>query len=270
MLNLIKMDLYRLLHSKAIWVTLVYTIGFSFLLVFMSSKMDALVSFVQQIGTEVTVTNGMLEIPKIGTFIIDSLQTQIWFFACAIAVAVFAGAEYKNGYIKNIAGLFPNKAVLVFSKFITIALEILFMMLVYCGATFVFSILLLHSEIQMDSLLPFIQSFLMLFLVYFAMGSVIYLFTALTRNTVISIILAVMMVFSIISSIAQNSVNMLIKIIIPSSDFDLNYYLLTPRLSEISMHMSQDTAVHALVIACAFILVSAVISAVVMHKRDVA
>lgn len=270
MFNLVKMDLYRLLHSKLLWITLVCTVGFSFLVVFVWSKLDGMmISLAQQVDTE--ITSAMSTIPKdMGNLLINCLHTEIWFFAASIAIAVFVGAEYKNGYMKNIAGLFSNKAVLVFSKLITIALVILFMMVAYCTANFVFGMLFMQCEIQMHAVLPFMQAFFLLFLLLFAFGCVIFLFTTLTRNTTVSIILNVLMTFGIIASIAKNGINMLVKMVLPSSDFDLNTYLLTPRIGEISMNMTQDTVIHALLTACGFILAAVVISAVVMRKRDTA
>ena len=52
-------------------------------------------------------------------------------FYVFIFAAIFTNADYKNGYIKNIAGQFPRREQLVASKFIVIAFQVLVMVVVF-------------------------------------------------------------------------------------------------------------------------------------------
>ena len=148
MFNLVKMDLYRLFHSLSARVILLITVCLAFFCVAMtqtdlqsmaedpqySRQMQEEISSNQErsIGiytqTDPQWINGPIDA---GELISSQLKSGILTLLVVIFTAIFVTAELKCGYLKNIAGQFPNREKLILSKLIVIALQVFLMMALF-------------------------------------------------------------------------------------------------------------------------------------------
>lgn len=125
MFNLIKMEMHRLTHSTVTWITIVFAILTA---IFGIAMTDMDIQAVQDepptgliiqentdddssgmlAGVYVTGNpewaNGKIEL---GDLVGMELQSGLTSILCVIFVALFANADQKNGFIKNIAGAVP-------------------------------------------------------------------------------------------------------------------------------------------------------------------
>ncbi len=136
MLNLIKMDIYRLLHAVSTWVMMgimvliaVFCVGATHADLNAMAEEPAYTE--QAVSTaEDEVVYGILmetdpewihgEVPA-SQMLGLLLNSGILMLFCAIFVSLFVGAEHRSGYLKNIAGQLPYRGQLALSKFIAIA-----------------------------------------------------------------------------------------------------------------------------------------------------
>lgn len=158
MFNLLKMEIHRLIHSMFAWVILLFTVAAAIFSIVMTnldiqaSKEEPPVGLVieeqtdeSQTGLEAGIyvtgneewADGKIEL---GDLISVEMQSGLMAILCVIFAALFANADQKNGFIKNIAGQFPWRGKLILSKFIAIAAWIFVLMAV-------FSVVIVTAEI---------------------------------------------------------------------------------------------------------------------------
>lgn len=137
MLNLTRMDLYRMIRTKSIWVVLLITFIFGALSAQMSyydmtmqeelsedtadvedvDEDDVTMSF--GIQTEVPV-NEDGDIASFMEFFFSNLQSGILLVFLAIASVLFVNQEYKTGFVKNIIGQTAHRSSLYISKLVAL------------------------------------------------------------------------------------------------------------------------------------------------------
>ena len=173
MINLIKMDLYRMVHSICTWVMLLVTVGIALFCVAMvnidledmaenpqyseETSQMGIVSFQIEVKTqdaqeETEETENSEEEQQIGLYadsdpgwiegqilagdlISTQLESGILTLLCVIFAAIFFNGDQRNGFLKNIAGQYPNRGILVISKMTAAAVQILLMEILFAMAT---------------------------------------------------------------------------------------------------------------------------------------
>lgn len=169
MFNLTKMDMHRLLHSTTTWITIIFAIIIAIFGVAMTD-MDIQASqenppaAIEEMTTEqqvgITVTgnpewaSGKVEL---GDIISMEMQSGLITILCVIFAALFANAEQKNGYIKNIGGQFPKRWKLILSKFLAIAVQTFVLLFVFVAVTAATSILFWGNQVYVASLNPLLK-----------------------------------------------------------------------------------------------------------------
>ena len=152
MLNLIKMDLYRMFHSLSTWIIILFTAGMAlFCVVMVQGDLDAMAddpAYAQEMEQEAASASDGNEDRQIGLysesdpewiegridageFISSQLQSGLLTLFVVIFAAIFANAEQKNGYVKNIAGQLTNRGTLALSKLAASAVQVFIMLLVF-------------------------------------------------------------------------------------------------------------------------------------------
>lgn len=106
MRNLIKMDLYRLFHTISTWVMMLLVIAAAFFCVALTTDISDRYSNVVSI-LEMLFHGGLFMV------------------LCSVFVTIYANAEQRNGYDKNLGGMIAHRGQLVVSKIIAVAIEVL-------------------------------------------------------------------------------------------------------------------------------------------------
>lgn len=119
MVNLLKMDMYRLLKSKSFKVVLIVVV----LLNLLTGPVDKIINIIQQkiaqAGDEPVIWEKSFEMAK---YFISPLG---FFDGILILLSIvwFSYADLGQGYIKNIAGQLPQKGYSVISKFLVVGFQ---------------------------------------------------------------------------------------------------------------------------------------------------
>ena len=138
MFNLIKMDLYRLFHSKVVKVGLIAAVVIATLGMLLNLGILEIMKLGGVEDDPSSAESMSLLFPILawlnGVDFADVVLTGTNAFALFVScmmVASFVGAEQSCGYIKNIAGQLSNRGMTVVSKFIVTCAVQLMVLLIY-------------------------------------------------------------------------------------------------------------------------------------------
>ena len=124
MVNIIKMDLYRLFKSRSFKVVLIVVV----ILNLLYGSYDRLNTYL----SAKSVVEG--EDPVVWSKTVDFakfLRKPIFYFDCImtlLSIVWFSHSDLSHGYIKNIAGQLPKKGYTVISKFIVVGVQNFFLL----------------------------------------------------------------------------------------------------------------------------------------------
>ena len=195
MINLIKVDFYRLLHSKAIKVGII------------ASAIVAFLGMLLNLGILEVIKLGMTDDPSSidGMEIIFPIVS--WFsgvdfadvvfkgtsflslFISCMVVASFIGAEQSSGYVKNIAGQLPDRGMMVVSKFIVTCIVQLMVLLIYAVISSICASLFFKSYITSYSIGALFEGLLLRFILFCAIDAVVLFFCTLTKSHAVAMVI---------------------------------------------------------------------------------
>lgn len=290
MFNLFRMDTYRLLHSKVTWVILVFVVALAIFSVVMTNSDIELMKeeaaetgvsnsvgvTVQEEGEEAR-TFGIAIWPEdewvsgdieIGSLVSAETQSGLLLLLISIFTAIFVHAEQKNGYIKNIAGLFPKRGKIVLSKAITIAVYVLIMLALFMAVMVITGYVLWGDGFYMGSVPDFLKFFGTQYALHLGISMVIMLLCMLTRSSAFSMTAGILITAGLLAPV-YSIVNKLVNDTHPGWEFDLNRYTLDGCISMTQAGADAETLLRAVIVGVAFIIASLLLSMVIMKKRDI-
>lgn len=287
MFNLIRMNLYRIFHTRSTYIMLAVIMvfaGFSAYMMREDIKMleeeitaeggqlneaqtDEIVLESDDASTPLTI---MVETPyhEDGTkpafteYLCADLRSGLILIILAIFPVLFVNSEEKSGFVKNIAGQTKRREWIYLSKTAGIMIFHLMAMAAYT-IIHIATFLILHPGepfgVSMFGQTARYMGVLWLLSVAFSSGMA--LLTTLLKSTAVSItvgILAVLGVGDIISGFFTH----IYKI-------KISEYLLISNYKALLYNSAADKFWHALVVALAFLIGYNIIGSVVVRKRDV-
>lgn len=273
MLNLIKMDIHRLLHMKSFKVALIFSVIIPFvgiaaiaglLMIFqemMKSPQDAAaLSGFPLIGW---LVNGVT-LPEIILTSFNILSLMI----STILTAIFINSEQETGYIKNIAGQLPNKGTMIVSKICTIAVINLVIFVMYTALSSVAGLLFFQSMLKSGPVVPLISNLAIKFLLYIAIDAVILFICTLTKSKALAV--AIGAIFGIgISGFVYNILNSILNLIFKTDNINLSFFTPDGMNSFLSLSSEADILIKAIIVAVIYIVFFMIVSSIVIKRRDV-
>lgn len=282
MLNVIKMDLYRMVKNKATWLILLASMLMMFASIFMSSQDLAyynsnpiVLENLQANGDEVnwgiyigSVKSEWCNGTEISLMelVAVNVKSKLLLMFLVVFMTYFAGSEGRNGFVKNIAGQVTHKGILVFSKFVVISIYTVMMMVGAVLATMLGSAAFLGyintSNIGQGCIFLAVQ-----ILLHIAYGMfVLFLFhiTGSSIATMLSGILIAAGILQIVDSILISSFSKLQAI----SDFSIMNYLTSGNVGLLSMDSTSGLYIRAGMIALGAIILMNILSSVIVQRRD--
>ena len=205
MLNIIKMDLYRMLKTKSMYV--IWIVLAAILLITtslcktdyeLSTEKDAMK---QEQVTEPTVDNinvGMMvtlptepgeKVTVYDIFFANS-QGKLYALLLVIFTVLFSTADISSGYIKNIGGQVRNRGTLIFSRAIALAV---FTVLTMAGA-FLFQAAangIVFGELEWGNTKAILSYFVTELALHYALVLICMAIAIILKNNVISMVIAV-------------------------------------------------------------------------------
>ena len=281
MLNIIKMDLYRMLKTKSMYV--IWIVLAAILLITTSlcktdyellTEKDAMK---QEQVTEPTVDNinvgMMVTLPtepgeKVTVFDIFFANSQGKFYALFLVIfaVLFSTADISSGYIKNIGGQVGNRGSLIFSR--SIALSV-FSVLTMTGA-FLFQAAancIVFGELEWGNTKAILSYFVAELALHYALVLICMAIAIILKNNVISMVIAVCLTMNVMT-IVYGVVNSVIQKI-GIQNFQIYKYTITGKLSLLPMNPSGNECLAAFGVAIVFIVMMISVSSVVFQKRDI-
>ena len=281
MLNMIKMDLYRMFRTKSLYV--IWIVLAAILLITTSlcktdyellTEKDAMK---QEQVTEPTVDNinvgMMVTLPtepgeKVTVFDIFFANSQGKFYALFLVIfaVLFSTADISSGYIKNIGGLVGNRGSLIFSR--SIALSV-FTVLTMTGA-FLFQAAancIVFGELELGNTKAILSYFVAELALHYALVLICMAIAIILKNNVISMVIAVCLSMNVMT-IVYGVINSAIQKI-GIQNFQIYKYTITGKLSLLPMNPSGNECLAAFGVAMVFIVIMISVSSVVFQKRDI-
>ena len=297
MFNLIKMDLYRMMRTVSFRVMLLVTIAIGVFMVFATSYDVSLAKEAIEQGrvqeemaaeteedavdgstedTEVVIELGVhmssnfdwvYEIPM-SELINECMVSGILLLLSAIFVPLFVHAEYKNGYIKNIAGQFPNRGALVGSKLVAVTVQILILTLDYMITVFISGMIFFRDTWVLGSIGEMFGCVALHLLLCLAFGYMCLMLSLVSKSAALPLTAGVLCSTGFMV-LLYGGINMLIGLIRDNDSFDISLYSLEMNTSLISADMAGEDLTRILIIGIVYSLIAALISIFVVKKRDI-
>lgn len=281
MFNLIKMDIHRLLHSASTWIIVAFAVIAAIFSIVMTN-MD--IQAAQENGTSTVVedtssealvgiqvtgneewANGKIEL---GDVISMEVQSGLTAILCVIFAALFANADQKNGYIKNIVGQFPRRGKLVLSKFVATAVQVFLILFVFVLVAIISSFIFWGDKVYMGAWIPFVKALGIQYLLHLGMAALIMFLSILTRSNAFSTTAGILLC-SGVSVYLYMGINKIISNIKPNWNFDINNYVLESNIKMIGVDTAADVMLRGAIVGVTFVIISIVLAMVTMKKRDV-
>ena len=281
MLNLIKMDLYRMFRTKSLYVIcIVLAAALLFTTILCKTDYEILneADAVQQEQVaELTTENinvGMIvTLPtepgeKVTVFDIFFGNSQGKFYALflVIFVVLFSTADISSGYIKNIGGQVQSRGALVISRAIALAV---FTIMTLAGV-FVFQAVangIIFGYLEWGDARAILLYFATEVVLHYALVLICMTIAVTLKNNVISMVIAVcltMNVMTIVYGLVNNAIQKM-----GIQNFQIYEYTITGKLSLLPMNPGGKECLAAFGVALAFIVATIVAGSVVFQKRDI-
>ena len=281
MLNIIKMDLYRMLKTKSMYV--IWIVLAAILLITTSlcktdyellTEKDAMK---QEQVTEPTVDNinvGMMvtlptepgEKVTVYDIFFANCHGKLEALLLAIFTVLFSTADISSGYIKNIGGQVGNRGSLIFSR--SIALSV-FTVLTMTGA-FLFQAAancIVFGKLEWGNTKAILSYFVAELALHYALVLICMAIAIILKNNVISMVIAVCLTMNVMT-IVYGVINSAIQKI-GIQNFQIYKYTITGKLSLLPMNPSGNECLAAFGVAIVFIVMMISVSSVVFQKRDI-
>ena len=281
MLNIIKMDLYRMFKTKSMYV--IWIVLAAILLITTSlcktdyellTEKDAMK---QEQVTEPTVDNinvGMMvtlptepgeKVTVYDIFFANS-QGKLYALLLVIFTVLFSTADISSGYIKNIGGQVRNRGTLISSRAIALAV---FTVLTMAGA-FLFQAAangIFFGELEWGNTKAILSYFVTELALHYALVLICMAIAIILKNNVISMVIAVCLSMNVMT-IVYGVINSAIQKI-GIQNFQIYKYTITGKLSLLPMNPSGNECLAAFGVAIVFIVMMISVSSVVFQKRDI-
>lgn len=281
MFNLIRMDLYRMFHTGSTWILIgvisVFAV-FSFYMGVVDQRLmeesgednNLVIKGEDEEGMEFGI---MVNTPyhEDGSeaayleYVCADLQSGILLVFISIFAVVYVNAEEKSGFVKNIAGQFPNRFWIYLSKNIVVAVFVFMAMAAYMVMQ-IFGFLIWHTgaPFGMNMIGEALRYGIIQWILMSAFAAGLVLITTLIKSTAIGITIGMM----ISCGFSQIFLGFYYKIF-QNTKLHVEDYLITDNIKTIAYSSSMSRLWRALLVGAVFLVVYNVIGSVVMQKRDV-
>ncbi|MBD5531004.1 MAG: hypothetical protein HDQ98_02205 [Lachnospiraceae bacterium] len=308
MMRLIKMELYRLIHTVSTRVMIVVAAGVAVLMSFvLSVDLETMEEELRASGQETGIesqepaesfasgfSDGWASVGEesaeegftwgitasvdesqigsdigMGDILMSELGGCLLVVFVAIFVPLFVNAEQKRGYIKNIAGQIPRREMLALSKLPAVAVQVFFLFTAYSIASLVSSAIFFRGRLALDFTGALFRTLCMQYVLHAAWGCLIALLTIVTRSTAFAMTTGILLASGLVEML-MIYLNRVIHVLLPSSEqFNLMHYTLNYAVEAMTAQSTMRQIGGFLTLALIYIAASAVIAGIVYRKRDV-
>lgn len=281
MLNMIRMEVFRMFKTKSLYVIWMVMIACVFFTNSLSAEEILTFSMEEKqemyeaamggeesgnLGMDVTLPTK----PGADVSVFDGFYANVKGKFIALFMVIFtvlyATADITSGYVKNIAGQVRNRGNLIFAKAAALLLYVVLTMLLFIGVQML-SNAISYQKLVMGPGKEFFQYAAMQTLLHFALVMVIMCVAVVLRNNVISMMISVcvcMNVLIMLYGVVDQAVEKL-----GIHDFHMMDYTVSGKIVTLGMNAAPKTMGMAALVGIVFIVVMLAISMTVFQKRDI-
>lgn len=286
MLNLIRMDLHRLVRIKSFWVMIAVTVCVSLFSVYMThfdatTQNDMVVNMADMsvseippeeadvvFGISVDTKSEWADKIDFTDLINSNFAGNMLAILCAIFPPIFVNGEQKNGYIKNIAGQLNNRGMLVLSKLTAVAVQVLIIFAVFIFSAAVMGKICWGDKLVFESVSDFAKVFGIHYLLHFSFASLVTALTILVRGSGLGMTFGILCSTGI-TSLLYAFADILLHKCGVSEEFTISSYFIENCITVVSPDLSGGDLTRVIAVGAVFLAVSALTAMTVMQKRDI-
>lgn len=266
MINVIKMDLYRMVKNKATWLIFLASMLMMFASIFMTSQDLAYYNSnptalqdLQANGDEVNwgIYIGSVkpewctgtEVPLMELVAVN-VKSKLLLMFLVVFVTYFAGSEGRNGFLKNIAGQVTHKGIFVFSKSVVISIFAVMMIAGAVLATMLGSVAFL-GYINIANIGQGCVFLIVQILLHIAYGMFVLFLFNVTESSVATMLAGILIAAGILQIVDAILVSVFSKLQ-AISDFSIMNYLTSGNVGLLSLDSTSGLYIRASIIAVEF------------------
>lgn len=280
MLNMIRMELYRMFKTKSMYViwaimlvmVVITTVSTKSIIddpamLEMYENMDVQnADTSMNIGMSVTVPFEDKDDITLTAMLYGNLQGKFVALMVVIFAVIFSLADVGSGYIKNIAGQVANREKLILAKAIAILVHVLVTMGMFVvGQILCNQVILGYLRVGDGKKLVLYlgtQALLLFALALFCM-----MIATITRSNLLTMIVSVCICFNV-QSLLYGLVDKLVQKA-GVEDFQILQYTMTGKMAVLPMDLAGGDAGKAAMVAVVYAVVSLVVGCYVFKKKDI-
>lgn len=283
MLNMIRMELYRMFKTKSLYVIwLVLAAGILFTTGLSADEMKTYTMEEKQemyeyatgqqksdtvnLGMDVTVPTKPGDTVSVFDLFYGNIKGKFLALFMVIFAVLYSTADMTSGFVKNIAGQVRDRRGLVFAKGVSLFVYTVLTMLIFTGIQTV-SNALFFDEFVFGPVKEFLQYAGIQTLLHFAFLMIVMCIAIVLRNNVISMMLSVCLCMNVLVIFYSFLDNMIAKAHI--KNFHVLEYTVTGNISFLETNVTAKMAVTALAVSIAFVIVMIEVCSTVFKKRDI-
>ncbi len=283
MLNMIRMELYRMFKTKSLYVIwLVLAAGILFTTGLSADEMKTYTMEEKQemyeyatgqqksdtvnLGMDVTVPTKPGDTVSVFDLFYGNIKGKFLALFMVIFAVLYSTADMTSGFIKNIAGQVRDRRGLVFAKGVSLFVYTVLTMLIFTGIQTV-SNALFFDEFVFGPVKEFLQYAGIQTLLHFAFLMIVMCIAIVLRNNVISMMLSVCLCMNVLVIFYSFLDNLIAKAHI--KNFHVLEYTVTGNISFLETNVTAKMAVTALAVSIAFVIVMIEVCSTVFKKRDI-
>ena len=275
MLNMLKMDVYRMFRTKrlyVIWgimiVTLIYTTYLSSLdyQVIQQIGEETLSTENVNIGISVLLPTKAGEVVTVYDVMYANISAKFLALFLLIFAVIFSTEDIQSGYVKNIAGQVKNRGHLILSKAISL---MLFVVITLFGTILVqiLSNFFIWGKIELGNFSDFFSYMGTQVVLHYAFVLIAMAISIILKNNVLSMIIVICLSMNI-ATIFYSGIDKLIEKL-GISRFHLLDYTITGKIAMLPMEITSKDCIESIRVSIIFIIVSVVITELIFKKRDI-
>ncbi|WP_379700375.1 ABC transporter permease [Mediterraneibacter gnavus] len=283
MLNMIRMELYRMFKTKSMYVIwLVLAVGILFTTGLSADEMKTYTMEEKQemyeyatgqresetvnLGMDVTVPTKPGDTVSVFDLFYGNIKGKFLALFMVIFAVLYSTADMTSGFVKNIAGQVRDRRRLVFAKGVSLFVYTVLTMLIFTGIQTV-SNALFFDEFVFGPVKEFLQYAGIQTLLHFALLIIVMCIAIVLRNNVISMMLSVCLCMNVLVIFYSFLDNLIAKAHI--KNFHVLEYTVTGNISFLETNVTAKMAVTALAVSIAFVIVMIEVCSTVFKKRDI-
>lgn len=279
MIRLIKMNFYRMIHSKYSYVILLSLVAFISFVAIVTKVEEKAEQSAQGVSTEVENTGDddlntaepdvgiqvqsmdIEKTPTIMDYAVGNLQGGLILVFLTIFITIFVHAEEGSGFVKNIARQSKHKRSIIISKLPAIIAYTIVVLLVYIAITIIL-MKMLNPDYPLGfsvELLGFIGGETLLAISF---ASLISFLTTIMRSTALGMTVGMLLATGM-GTLITNGIEILID-----NAIDVDQYTIIGNIMMLPFEIVTEDYVRAILVGVVWFIVWNVLSVIVVEKRD--